>query len=67
VFDLTRLTWTLLGGSAVEAGKLGEVPFPNKFVKIGKSWDPDEGSSPSVRDWLYVCSIDPTAFPRGAK
>jgi galactose oxidase-like protein/Big-like domain-containing protein len=47
ILDLNSLTWTPVGGSAVDGGT-SAMYLPNKIVKMGKSWDPDNGSTPSV-------------------
>jgi Domain of unknown function (DUF1929)/Bacterial Ig domain/Galactose oxidase, central domain len=72
VLDLNTLTWTAVGGSAVDGGT-SAMYLPNKFVKMGKSWDPDDGSTPSVATayvldmtqssptWRQVASM---TFPR---
>jgi hypothetical protein len=47
VLNLNTLNWTAVGGSATD-GESSAMYLPNKFVKMGKSWDPDDGSQPSV-------------------
>jgi hypothetical protein len=72
VLDLNALTWTSVGGSAVDGGSTA-MYLPGKFLKVGRSVDPDAATVSSVNTayvldmtqsspvWLQVA---PMAFPR---
>jgi len=55
ILDLNALTWTPVGGNAVDGGS-SAMYLPNKIVKMGKGWDPDDGSSPSLAT-TYVLDL----------
>jgi hypothetical protein len=72
VLDLNALTWTSVGGAAVDGGS-SVMYLPNKFLKAGTSVDPDLATRNSVAtaytldmtqsspSWVQVASM---AFPR---
>jgi galactose oxidase-like protein/Big-like domain-containing protein len=45
--NLSTLTWTQVGGAAVDGGS-SVMYLPNKFLKVGTSVDPDLATRPSV-------------------
>jgi hypothetical protein len=72
VLDLNALTWTSVGGAAVDGGS-SVMYLPNKFLKVATSVDPDLATRPSVATgytldltqtspmWTQISSM---AFPR---
>jgi hypothetical protein len=72
LLDLNALTWTAVGGSAVDGGS-SAMYLPDKILKMGKSVDPDLATQPSVSTayvldmtqsspaWRQVASM---AYPR---
>jgi hypothetical protein len=72
VLNLSTLTWTSAGGAAVDGGS-SAMYLPGKFLKEGKSYDPDLFVVPSVSTayvldttqpspaWTQVASMN---FPR---
>jgi hypothetical protein len=55
ILDLTTTTWISIGGAAMDGGS-SAMYLPNKFIKLGKSWDPDAGTTPSVAT-TYVIDL----------
>ena len=72
VLDFNALTWTSVGGQAVDGGS-SVMYLPNKFLKLGTSVDPDLATRTSVATayvldmtqtspaWVQVASM---SFPR---
>jgi hypothetical protein len=73
VLDLRALAWTAVGGTAALDGGSSAMYLPSKFLKMGKSVDPDDPVVPSVATayvldmthaspaWRQVASM---TFPR---
>jgi hypothetical protein len=55
ILDLNTITWIPVGGNAVDGGS-SAMYLPDNILKMGKSWDPDDGSSPSVAT-AYVLDL----------
>jgi Domain of unknown function (DUF1929)/Bacterial Ig domain/Glyoxal oxidase N-terminus len=59
VLDLNALTWTAVGGPAVDGGS-SVMYLPDKFLKVGTSVDPDLATRPSVST-SYVLDMTQTS------
>jgi hypothetical protein len=59
VLDLNALTWTSVGGAAVDGGS-SAMYLPGKFLKIGTSVDPDLAIRPSAAT-AYVLDMTQTS------
>jgi hypothetical protein len=59
VLDLSALTWTSVGGTAVDGGS-SAMYLPGKFLKLGTSVDPDLATRSSVAT-AYVLDMTQTS------
>ncbi len=59
VLDLNALKWTAVGGTALDGGS-SAMYLPSKFLKTGKSTDPDTTVQPSVAT-AYVLDMTQTS------
>jgi len=73
VLNINALSWTAVGGTAALEGGSSAMYLPSKFLKMGKSVNPDEATEPSVAT-AYVLDMSqpapgwrqvaPMSFPR---